>query len=41
LSERVLIRADKDVDYAAFVTVLNRLKADGYTKIALINEDLK
>ena len=41
LSERVLIRADKDVDYGAFVTVLNRLKADGYTKIALINEDLK
>lgn len=41
LSERVLIRADKDVDYGAFVTVLNRLKADGYTRIALINEDLK
>ena len=41
LSERVLIRADKDVDYGAFVKVLNRLKTDGYTNIALINEDLK
>ena len=41
LSERVLIRADKDVDYGAFVKVLNRLKTDGYTNIALVNEDLK
>ncbi len=41
LSERVLIRADKDVDYGAFVTVLDRLKTDGYTNIALINEDMK
>ena len=40
MAERVLIRGDKDLAYGDFVTVLDKLKADGYRNIALVNEDL-
>jgi biopolymer transport protein ExbD len=38
--ERVLIRGDKDIQYADFVSVLNTLQQNGFTKVGLINEDL-
>jgi biopolymer transport protein ExbD len=37
--ERVLVRGDKDIEYQDFLSVLNSLKASGYTRVALINED--
>ncbi len=40
LAQRVLVRGDKDVQYAVFIHVLNALQQDGYLKIGLINEDL-
>jgi len=39
--QRVLIRGDKDIQYADFVKVLNELQQNGYVKIALINEDIE
>ena len=36
----VLIRADRDVRYKEFMTVVNQLERDGYYKIGLISEDL-
>ncbi|ESQ86245.1 hypothetical protein AEAC466_03345 [Asticcacaulis sp. AC466] len=39
--QRVLVRGDKDVEYADFVRVLNELQQNGYTHIGLINEDVE
>ncbi len=41
LKERVLVRGDKDLAYGDFVSVLDTLKGDGYTNIALVNEDIE
>ncbi|OYW82696.1 MAG: biopolymer transporter ExbD [Asticcacaulis sp. 32-58-5] len=38
--ERVLVRAQPDVDYEEFMKVLNELQENGYFKIGLINEDI-
>ncbi len=38
---RVMIRADRHVPYSRFMRVVNDLKAAGYDRIGLINEDLK
>ena len=38
--ERVFIRADADVLYADFMSVLNVLQGSGYFKVGLINEDI-
>ncbi len=40
LAERVLIRGDKDVQYADFMQVLNGLQQHGYLKVGLVNEDI-
>jgi biopolymer transport protein ExbD len=37
-NENVLIRADMEVSYADFMAVVNQLQADGFYKVALINE---
>ena len=39
-NEVVLIRADKDVVYEEFMTVLNQLQGEGFFKVGLISEDL-
>ncbi len=39
-SHKVLLRGDKDIDYGTFMTVLSRLKHDGYA-VGLINEDIE
>ena len=39
--ERVFVRADADVMYEQFMSVLNVLQANGYFKIGLINEDIE
>jgi len=39
-SQRVFIRADKDVRYGAFMDVINQLQTDGYFKIGLISEEV-
>jgi len=39
--QRVLIRGDKDIEYADFVKVMNELQQNGYLKIALITEDIE
>ncbi len=39
--QRVLVRGDKDIAYADFVQVINRLQQNGYLKIGLINEDIE
>ena len=36
----VLIRADKDVVYEEFMTVINQLQGEGFYKVGLISEDL-
>ena len=36
----VLIRADKDVVYEEFMTVINQLQGEGFFKVGLISEDL-
>ena len=36
--ETILIRADRAVRYADFMSVVNQLQADGYYKVALITE---
>jgi biopolymer transport protein ExbD len=38
--ERVLVRGDKDVQYADFIGVLNELQQHGFTHVGLINEDV-
>jgi biopolymer transport protein ExbD len=40
-SERVLVRGGKDIEYQDFLSVLNSLKTSGYTRVALINEDIE
>ena len=40
-SESVLVRADHGVAYADFMAVVNRLKADGFDKVALISEEVR
>ena len=39
-NESVLIRADQDVPYADFMSVVNQLQTDGYYKVALISEEV-
>ncbi len=39
--ERVFVRADAEVRYEQFMSVLNVLQANGYFKIGLINEDIE
>jgi biopolymer transport protein ExbD len=39
-NEVILIRADKDVVYEEFMTVLNQLQGEGFFKVGLISEDL-
>ena len=34
--QRVLLRADKQVDYGALMQVMNKLRAAGYLKVALV-----
>lgn len=38
--QRVLVRGDKDINYADFIQVINQLQQNGYVKIGLINEDI-
>ncbi len=38
--QTVLIRADRDVRYKEFMSVVNQLQRDGYYKVGLISEDL-
>lgn len=38
--ERVYIRADRNVRYGEFMSVMNQLQTDGYFLVALINEEL-
>jgi len=38
-TEVILIRADRDVHYNAFMDVVNQLETDGYYKVGLIVED--
>jgi len=38
--ERILVRGDKDIDYADFLGVLNELQQNGFTRVGLINEDV-
>jgi biopolymer transport protein ExbD len=39
-NEVVLIRADKEVKYSAFMSVVNQLQTDGFYKVGLITEDV-
>lgn len=39
-NEVVLIRADKEVKYKQFMSVVNQLQTDGYYKVGLITEDV-
>lgn len=38
--QRVYIRADKDVLYGDFMSVMNTLQGNGYYQVALINEEI-
>jgi biopolymer transport protein ExbD len=38
--EMILIRADKDVRYGDFMSVVNQLQSDGFFKVSLITENL-
>ena len=38
--QRVYIRADKQVRYADFMSVMNTLQGNGYYQVALINEEI-
>lgn len=38
--ERVMIRADADVQYNDFMTVMNDLQSNGWLQVGLINEDI-
>ena len=39
--EEVFIRADQHVGYGVFMSVVNRLQADGYYKVALVGEEAR
>ena len=39
--ERVMIRADADVEYNDFMTVMNDLQTHGWLQVGLINEDIE
>ncbi|HRH20528.1 MAG TPA: biopolymer transporter ExbD, partial [Brevundimonas sp.] len=39
--ERVMIRADADVPYNDFMTVMNDLQSRGWLQVGLINEDIE
>jgi biopolymer transport protein ExbD len=39
-AQRVYIRAERTVRYRAFMEVMNRLKASGFSQVDLVNEDL-
>lgn len=39
--ERVMIRADADVPYNDFMTVMNDLQTHGWLQVGLINEDIE
>ncbi|QUD86559.1 ExbD/TolR family protein [Phenylobacterium montanum] len=39
-NDPVLIRANKDVHYEAFMSVINKLQSEGYYKVSLITENL-
>ena len=39
-AQRIYLRADKGVTYGALMTVMNRLRGEGYDKVALVNEEL-
>jgi len=39
-ADSVMLRADGDVTYEQFMTVLNQLQTDGYYKVGLISEDV-
>jgi biopolymer transport protein ExbD len=39
--ERVMIRADADVPYNDFMTVMNDLQTRGWLQVGLINEDIE
>ncbi len=38
---RIFIRAEADVPYDRFITVMNRLQGDGFHQIGLLNEDIE
>ena len=38
--ERVFIRADAEVPYNEFMTVMNTLQQNGFLKVGLMNEDI-
>jgi biopolymer transport protein ExbD len=38
--QRVYIRADRDVRYGEFMSVMNTLQGNGFYQVALINEEL-
>ncbi|WP_308237921.1 biopolymer transporter ExbD [Phenylobacterium sp. J426] len=38
--QRVYIRADRDVRYGDFMSVMNDLQGNGFYQVALINEEL-
>jgi biopolymer transport protein ExbD len=38
--QTVLVRADRDVRYADFMSVVNQLQKDGFYKVGLISENL-
>lgn len=38
--ETILIRANRDVHYAQFMAVVNKLQTEGYYKVSLITENL-
>ena len=38
--QRVYIRADKQVRYGDFMSVMNTLQGDGFYQVALVNEEL-
>ena len=39
--ERIFLRAEAEVDYRAFMAVMNHLHAEGFTQIGLLNEDIQ
>ena len=40
MGQRIYLRADQGVTYGALMTVMNRLRSEGYDKVALVNEEL-
>jgi len=39
--ERIFLRAEAEVDYRAFMAVMNHLHDEGFTQIGLLNEDIQ